>query len=320
MILNTIITVLIIGFMLRSTTTRIAAVLLAWLLLAATGCSNSRDDNAAGLTIVATTTILGDLAQNVAGNDATVSVLLPVGVDPHDYQASSQQVAAMHEADLVLAVGLGLEAALSDTLSSLESDGANILEIAEILDPLPFVEAKDPAELDPHVWLDPLRMADASGHIANALAALDPTVDWSGRARSYAAELRSVHEQLEQLFSTIPGEGRKLVTNHDAVGYLAARYDFEVVGTVIPGGATIAEPSSSQLAKLVEEIERQNVRAIFAETIGSSTLAEAISEELNRDVEVVELYSGSLGEAGSDADTLLGMLLVNGQLIVSALT
>jgi zinc/manganese transport system substrate-binding protein len=92
-----------------------------------------------------------------------------------------------------------------------------------------------------------------------------------------------------------------------------------VIGTVVPGGATLAEPSSAELAALVEEIEAEGVRAIFAETTEPSVLADAIAAETGGTVEVVELYTGSLGEPGSGADTLIGMLITNARRIAEAL-
>jgi zinc/manganese transport system substrate-binding protein len=102
-----------------------------------------------------------------------------------------------------------------------------------------------------------------------------------------------------------------LVTNHDAFGYFADRYEFDLLGTVIPGGSTLAAPSSADLAALVDVMKSEEVTVIFAETSSSTTLAEAVTAELGSDVDVVELYTESLGEVGSDADTYIGMLRVN---------
>ena len=172
---------------------------------------------------------------------------------------------------------------------------------------------------DPHFWLDPLRVAKAVELIAEALTDVDPSIDWAGRAEVYASELEQLHAAIESILAGIPEGDRKLITNHEALGYFADRYDFEVLDTVIPGGATLADPSSAELAALVETIREEGVPAIFAETIESTALAEALAAEAGPDVEVVELYTGSLGEPGSGADTLVGMLRVNAQRIAEAL-
>ena len=297
-------------------------------VIAVSACSGgSGSGESAKIEVVATTTILGDIAANIVGSDGTVETLLPIGASPHDYQASAQQAAALQTADLVLANGLSLEEGLLDVLESAEADGANILTLAPLLDPIPFTggvhddhEHEEDEATDPHVWLDPLRMGDAAFLIADQLNALNPTVDWEERAGEYVAQLIAAHEQTISILSTIPASNRKLVTNHGSFGYFAERYGFEVVGIVIPGGSTLADPSSAELTALVEEIERTAVPAIFAETTESSALAEAIAAETGASVEVVELYTGSLGEDGSGAETLIGLLLTNAERIAAALS
>jgi zinc/manganese transport system substrate-binding protein len=290
-------------------------------------CGGGSDGGAAGgLSIVATTSVVGDLAAQVVGDAATVEVLIPVGADPHEFQASSRQAAAVQEADLVVAIGLGLEQGLSDVLDAAMADGVTLLEIGPLVDPLPFGVHTAGAEddhadgLDPHVWMDPVRMEQAARLIGDALDAIDPTGEGSARAEAYAAELRAADAEIAALVATIPEGKRTLVTNHDALGYFAARYGFDVIGVIVPGGSTLGNPSSAELAALVDVIRDRQVPAIFAETIESATLADAIAAEVGTQVEVVELYTGSLGEPGSGADTLVGMLVTDARLIVDALT
>lgn len=297
-------------------------------IIVASGCGDaSVPSESARVTVVATTTVLGDVAANIVGSDGLVETLLPIGASPHDYQASAQQAAALQTADLVIANGLSLEEGLIDVLESAEGDGANVLTLAPLLDPIPFTggahsddEHGDQDDGDPHVWLDPVRMATAAHLIADQLSELDPSVDWEARANEYATLLMAANDTIEEMLSGIPADDRKLVTNHASFGYFAERYGFEVVGIVIPGGSTMADPSSAELTALVEEIQRTGVPAIFAETTESSALAEAIAAETGESVAVVELYTGSLGEDGSGAETLLGLLLTNAQLIAAALS
>jgi zinc/manganese transport system substrate-binding protein len=298
----------------------------AALTLALAACASS-DDTPDRLTVVATTTILGDVARNVVGEEAAVEVLLPIGADPHDFQLSSQQVAAVVAADLVVVNGLGLEEGLADALAAAVEDGARVFQVADHLDPLPFSGDHDHDDedetheepLDPHVWLDPVRMAEAAGLIAEELVRIDPTGAWTSRADDYAAELRDVDGRIATLVDAIPPADRTLVTNHDALGYFADRYGFVVVDTVIPGGATLAEPSSEDLAALVQTIRTEGVRAIFAEATETRALAEAIAREAGGGVAVVELFTGSLGGPGSGAETLVDLLLTNATRIADAL-
>lgn len=306
-----------------------AAVALFLAACSGGGSGTAGDDGTGTIEVVATTTILGDIARNVVGDGGRVEVLMPVGADPHDYQASSQQIAAIRTADLVVANGLHLEEGLDDILESLEDDGANILEVASVVDVLAFGgggAACDPATdhedgaCDPHIWHDPALMADAARAIAAELARLDGSTDWEVRADEYAAELAAADEQIRSILEAIPTDNRKVVTSHMAFGYFAARYNFNVVGVVIPGGSTLADPSSGDLAALIDKIKSENVRAIFAETTEPTELSDAVAAEVGFEVAVIELYTGSLGEPGSGADTLIGMLVTNAERIAAALS
>jgi zinc/manganese transport system substrate-binding protein len=292
------------------------SMLITALLLAAAGCGGGTDSAADTPTIVATTTILGDIVGHIAGTAATVDVLMPVGVDPHEYQASAQQVASLERADLAVANGLLLEEGLGDALSAATDDGANVLSIGPLVDPISF--GSHPSETtgtmaaattaDPHVWLDPIRMADAATIIGEKLEELYPGGGWTDRAAAYSAELVALDSEIRATFASIPESDRILVTNHQAFGYFADRYGFRIIGSVIPGGSTLAEPSSAELAALVDVIRTTGVPAIFVETA-----------EVGADVQVVALYTGSLGEPDSGADTLIGMLRTDAARIAAAL-
>lgn len=292
-----------------------------------TGCATD-DTTDDAVHIVATTTILGDIVRNVAGENAEIEVLMPAGVNPHDFQPSSQQVAAIQRADLVVANGLGLEAGLHDVLEAAEADGVWVWEVAPDIDPRPFVQVTDAGEdhedhedgsLDPHFWLDPLRVIAAAGLLADHLSKVAPGHDWPTTAAAYSDELDSLHDNSVEQLAAVAAVDRKLVTNHFSLGYFSDRYDFEMIATVIPGGASLANPSSAELAGLVEVIEREQVAAIFTETIEPDVLAQAVAAEVGYDVAVVELYTGSLGEPGTDGDTLIAMLATNVRRIAEAI-
>jgi zinc/manganese transport system substrate-binding protein len=306
----------------------IAAVVIVGLMAVSASACGSDPSNDEVVHIVATTTILGDVVTNVVGDAAEVEVLMPVGVDPHDFQPSSQQVAAIQRADLVVANGLGLEEGLQDVLEVAASDGVRVWEVGPDIDPLGYAETTEGdshdddhevEDLDPHFWLDPLRVARAAILLGDQLAEVAPDPDWSAAAGAYGAELAVVDEDSIQALAVVAPSDRKLVTNHRSFGYFADRYGFEVIGTVIPGGATLANPSSAELASLVGAIEREQVPAIFTENVEPDVLATAVASEVGYDVAVVELYTGSLGEPGSDGDTLIKMLESNVARIVEAL-
>jgi len=292
---------------------QLACVVLASTLLAA-GCGTAAEDERP--LVIVTTTVLGDLVSRVAGADARVEVLLPIGVDPHDYQPSARQIASLSAADLVVANGLDLEQGLTEAISGAAADGVRVLEVAPLVTPLPFPGG---VTLDPHVWLDPVRMADAARIVAAALADVDPAAGFTSRGATVAAELLAADAEISDVLAGIPVERRLLVTNHETLQYFAARYGFTVIGVVVPGGSTLAEPSSAELAALVEVIRTHHMPAIFVETTSPSNLAAAVAAEVDTSVQVVELHTESLGEPGSPESSLAGMLVENARRIAAAL-
>jgi zinc/manganese transport system substrate-binding protein len=274
------------------------------------GCAGDGGGGDAGgrPSVVVTTSILGEVVGEVVGDAAEVEVLMPVGADPHEFSPSARQAEAVAGADLVVVNGAGLEASLEGVLD--EAGGA-VFTVADHVDLLPG---------DPHVWTDPHAMVavvEALGAAVSALDGVGPGVE--ARAGSFAAELAALDREIQDLLTPIPRERRVIVTNHQALGYFAARYGLEVVGAVIPSLTTGAAPSSADLEQLAEVIEDERVPAIFAETTSSTDLAEALAESVG-DVEVVELFTESLGPPGSGADTYAGMLRTDAERIREALT
>ena len=293
----------------------VASVLCLALTLVACGdAGGSADDE---LVVVATTSILGDIASHVVGDEGRVEVLIPIGVDAHDFAPSAQQAGLIAGADLVLANGLGLEAGLTDILDAAADDGTDIVEVAPLVEPLPLGPGVD--GLDPHFWMDPIRAGEAAIALGDELARLHPEGGWQARAGEYLQEMERVDAGIDDILSPVTDDQRKMVTNHQAFGYFADRYGFEIVGVVIPGGSTLAEPSSAELAQLVAVMKRAGTGVIFAETSQPTTIADALAAELGTGVEVVELFTEALGEPSSGAGTLSGMLLTNAERIAAAL-
>ena len=333
---------------------RLAAAVVA-AVVAVAGCGENDGAGATGPSVVVSTTVLGDIVSSLAGDAVEVEVLFPIGADPHSYQPSSQQVAAMEQADLVVVNGLGLEEGLADVIEGVEADGANVVEVGALVEPIALGagghDHDDPAPAscqpeaghshadeeheegasedgdhdhrtspcDPHVWMDPIRIAEVVEHLGEELAAIAPDVDWAARVDDYAHELTALDEEVRDVLDTIPDERRVIVTNHESLGYFAARYDLEVVGTVVPGGSTMAEPSSADLSELVEIMRAEEVQVLFAETTNPDALGRAVADELGGTVEIVELFTGSLGEPDSEAPTYVDMIRTDAERIAEAL-
>ncbi len=180
---------------------------------------------------------------------------------------------------------------------------------------------------DPHIWFDPIRMAEGVQLIAAELAAVATTLpaeEWAQRGQEYADLLLELHEELEATLADVPPENRQLVTNHDALGYLAMRYDLEVLGTVIPGATTQVETDARSFAALIDTVETAGVSVVFAENTDSTVLAEQLASEVigrgDLHVEVVRIYTDALGEEGSGAETYPGLLRTTVTRIADALS
>ena len=210
---------------------RLVAGALAVVALS-TGCGAEDGGSApaGGPAVLATTTILGDVAGRVVGDEGVVQTLLPIGADPHDFAASSRMAAWIVSADLVVANGLGLEGGLAGVLDAAADDGARVLEVGPLLDPLIGPVVSPTPRVD-----DPLRMGRAALLIADHLTDSHPGGAWRARAEAYASDLATTDATIRELLQGVRPQDRLLVTNHDFLGYFADRYGFRIVGVIIPG-------------------------------------------------------------------------------------
>lgn len=284
-------------------------------------------------TIAVTTNILGDVVEHLVGDRADVVTIMTVGANPHDFQPSARQVNDVREADALVVNGGGFEAALLDLVESVEADGVPTHEAISAVEKLGLPddghadedgdadEDHAHAANDPHFFTDPARMAIAAegiaGFLGDTVASLDDA-DFATAADRYVDELRTLDAEIEETVAEIEPADRVLVTNHEVFGYFAERYDFEVVGSVIPSGTTSEAASGGDLRDLAEVIREEGVSAIFVETSSPDRLAATLAAEVG-DVAVVELFAESLGEDGSTADTYEAMMRENAKRIVAAL-
>ena len=260
--------------------------------------------------IVATTAIWADLVQQVAC-DGTFEVrpLLPPGADSHAYEPSLRDRELLDNATLVVANGLGLEERLDDTLTEVEDGGVPLVRMGDHVDTL---------DEDPHVWFDPTRVSTALPAVGEALVAAGADREDIDACVTAAQDaLAELDAEVAATLDAVPADRRLLVTNHDSLGYLADRYDFTVLGSILPSTSTLTEASPGQLEELSEAIAAEGVPAIFTETISSADDAEALAERLG--VDVVELYTESLGEPGSGVETYADFMRFNAQAIADAL-
>ena len=313
---------------LRASAATITALALATTLF---GCAPAATDRPL---IVVTTNILGDVVEQIVGDEAEVMTLMQPNADPHSFEISAQEASRILNADLIVSNGLGLEEGLQQHLESAAANDVPLLAAGDVIDVLTYsadVDAEDDTTgsgsgsgaADPHFWTDPARMLDVVDAVATSVTDHVRGVDGAvitRQAEEYAAELRDLDAEMVAAFEGIGQARRNLVTNHHVFGYLADRFDFTVVGAVIPGGSTLAAPSASDLRDLVSAINTTGVATIFAESSQPDRLVQVLADEAGVDVAVVELFTESLSEAGAGAESYLTMMRTNTERIATGLS
>jgi ABC-type Zn uptake system ZnuABC Zn-binding protein ZnuA len=308
-------------------------VFLTLFALAITGCKPASSSPEADSAILTSTTFLADITRNIAGDRITVEALLPVGADPHAYQPTPQDAAKIAESRLLIVNGVEYEHFLE---SLLENAGGEriVVTASEGLEPRHMEEHEEEEEHaeeeeadeehgheagDPHMWLDPNLVVTYVGNIRDGLIEFDPEgeADYRSNADAYIVELQSLDSWIVEQVSQIPSERKLLITNHEALGYFAERYDFTVAGTIIESFSSGASPSARQMADLIDQIETSGAPAIFLDASDSESLARQIADETGVRV-VTDLHLESLTD-GSPAATYIDMMKHNVTLIVDAL-
>jgi ABC-type Zn uptake system ZnuABC Zn-binding protein ZnuA len=296
-----------------------AAALLAVALIGA-GCGGAAAGEDEGkLTVVATTTQIGDFVREVGGEAVEVDQLLQPNSDPHDYEPRPSDVRAVAEADVVYASGDGLD----DWIEEVASDSGTEAAIVDLgaAAPVRLPGEGEDASPDPHWWHDPRNAEAAVAEIERTLIAADPGAKarLERNAAAYEKRLRALDAGIAACVDRVPAAERKLVTDHDAFDYFADRYGIEAVGAVIPSQTTLAQSSARELRELSETIEAEDVRAIFPESSLSSKVADAIARQTGVSA-AYTLYGDTLGPAGSDGATYVEMEEANADAVVRGLT
>jgi len=295
-----------------------AIFLLAFLA----ACQPAAAAPSGGLSVVATTSIVADVVQQIGGDAFTVTTLLPLGSDPHSFQPSPRDMALVADASVIFANGAGLEEFLQPLIENAGAQ-ARVVEVSEgisLLEAAPEEsEAGDEHTGDPHTWVDPNNVLVWVENIQAALTELDPdnAADYQAKAERYKSELKAMDAWIVEQVATIPPENRVLVTDHLVYGYFAERYGFEQIGAIIPGFSTISSPSAKDLAAIESAIQAHNVKAVFVSESTSPTLVQRVSEDTG--VALVRLYHGSLSEPDGPTATYIDMLRFNVNAMVAAL-
>jgi ABC-type Zn uptake system ZnuABC Zn-binding protein ZnuA len=276
------------------------------------------------LKILATTTIVADIVKEIGGDQVDVSVLLPVGTDPHSYQPTPQDLARAVEAELIFINGAGLEGYIQPMLENTTgveriidvSNGIFLITIDSVLENAE--EAHDFGG-DPHTWTDPNNVKIWVENISRALMEADALhADYyQENAKTYTQALESLDNWVSEQVRVIPPERRKLLFDHHVFGYYAKRYGFDVIGAIIPSFSTLAEPSAQELAEIEQIIRSLGVPAIFVGSTVNANIADQITQDTG--VKIIRVYTGSLSEETGEASSYLEYIRYNTQAIIEAL-
>lgn len=294
-------------------------MLLPFALFSCTQQNNPTASDNGKPQVVATSTIIADLAIKVGGDEIKLTGILKPGTDPHVYEPVPKDSRVLEEADLILYNGHNLEPGLIKLMNA-AGGKARKLAVGEVVKPLQLDKGKGEVVPDPHVWGDVENAIAMVKAIQDALIELSPEdkEEFTRKAQQLNTELKQLDSWINQQIQTIPEDKRKLVTTHDAFQYYGRAYGIPVAGTLI-GISTEEQPSAQTVKLLVESIKKIGVPAIFAETTINPALITTVAEEAGVKLAPSQLYSDSIGAPGSKGDSYIKMMSANTQSVVEAL-
>ena len=288
-----------------------------------TACGGEAEGTGDGpVNVVATYSILGDLVENVGGEEIELTTLVGPNGDAHTFEPAPSDNAELAEAEVVFENGLGFEPWLGDLYASSGSEAARVM-VTDPIEPLTVAveeqgheedahEEEEHGEVDPHVWHDVDNAIVMVGSIRDALSEADPenAESYGRNAKAYVSELETLDAEVREEVGSIPEEDRVLFTSHDTFGYFAERYGFEVDTALASASTEAGDPSAGQTAELVEKVERSGVPAIFADNVSDAGVMKGIAAEAGVEL-APPLYTDALGEPGSEGGTYVKMVRYN---------
>ncbi len=268
------------------------------------------------LSIVATASMIADMARNIVGDQHDIKMIVPIGGDPHLHEPTPSNAQLVASADLILINGLTFEGWINELIEN-SGTNAKIVTVTQGIDILTSQTYKNSA--DPHAWMDVSNVVIYSKNIKEAISSLDPanSEKYASNFEKYKSLLLDLDQEIKEAILTIPSGQRILITSHDAFQYYGRRYQIQL--EAIMGISTEAEAQTSDITRVNRVIKEQKVPAIFIE----STINPKMMRQLAQDNKIAiggKLYADSLGDKESPASTYIDMLRYNTKTIVAALT
>ena len=306
----------------KSAVVTMLVIALVLIVASISGCTTQTTDSGK-YTVVATTTMLADMATVIGGDLVEVEALMGPGIDPHLYNASAGDVDKMTRADLVVYNGLHLEGKMTEVFENLEKADLIVVEIVSGIDESKLVSEAETGAHDPHIWFDVLLWKEAAYNLYDGLVAMDPDnkSTYEANYNAYLTELDNLDAYVKEQVDLVPEQSRVLITAHDAFAYFGRAYGFKVMG--LQGISTESEAGTGDVTALANYIVENQIKAIFVESSVPRKNIEALQEAVVAQgfhVEIGgELFSDSLGTAGTDAEDYIGTVRHNIDTIAGAL-
>lgn len=298
----------------------IAAALFAWLAPAP-----AQEKAQEKVKVLASFSILADLVREVGGDRVDVSTLAGPNTDLHGFQPTPVHAKAVAVAQLVVINGLGLEGWADRLVKSANYKGARLVATKGVKALTTEVEGhrhghkhKHSDRYDPHAWQEVANVKIYVANIRDALSGVDPAgrETYAKNASAYLLKLEALEAEIKQLFAGLSEKQRRVITSHDAFHYFGDAYGIEFLAAQAAGGDT--QPSARDVARLIRQIRKEGVKAIFVENISNPRIIEQIAKETNAKIGGT-LYSDALSEANGPAATYLDMIRHNAKTIAAAL-
>jgi manganese/zinc/iron transport system substrate-binding protein len=270
---------------------------------------------------VCTTGMVADVVRQIGGDRVAVDQIMGEGIDPHLFKATPDVIRRLSEADVVFYSGLHLEGRMVEIFERMADRKPTVAVTSTI--PVERLLDVGGGSHDPHVWFDVALWSRTTEAVQNFLVEFDPAhrAEYETRAADYRKQLAALDDEVRNKLQTIPKATRVLVTAHDAFHYFGRAYDVEV--RAIQGISTDTEAGVKEINQLVSFIVANKIKAVFVEASVSERNIAALAEGCRaqgHDVRIGgQLYSDSMGAAGTEAGTYVGMVRHNVQLIVDAL-
>lgn len=307
----------------------IAAVLVAALLATGCGPTDDSDERDVVPTLVGTTTIVADIARNIAGDAATVRSLVPIGVDPRTYEPTPEDRELLVSSDLILTIGADYEEEAQPAIGEARDEGVEVIELSSELELRDFEGSGAPEDgddvetvPDPYFWMDPQLTSELLPTLAEQLAqvsvslAEEETLD---RSDAYLDQLREVDAEMSETLDEVPEDRRVLITDTEGLAYFAESYGFELIDVGSRGRTPGAPLTTPELAALDEAVSERDVPVVFIRQLEGSRVARQIEEAATGELTVVELWVDSLGSPDGPAATYLDLLRTDAELVHDAL-